>query len=180
MHEVGGSNPPIPTNLQGNLMEFIRFGGLSKTNQRKVNKKHRTEEGGYFHQAPVNKGIYAFIFPYIDDFLWSWKTKISRDLSVNEYQKAYKKEYRRLRKKFNYEGELWCHFTREIKGGLRVGSWVKTHTRDLKKVLKKVKHRDMMVLSKDYFFLDRKDPYKRGLGGFMSKDHLEVFIEKVN
>jgi hypothetical protein len=163
-------------------MNFIRFGGLSKTNQKKVNKKHRTEECVYFHKAPVNKGIYAFIYPYIENFLWVFKLNIDYNLPESEYKKIYKKEYRRLRKKFNYEGEIWCHFLKQVKGGLRSGNWVKTHTRDLEKVLKRVKHDDMKELSKDYYFdtQDIKDPYKRGLGGWMSKDHLEVFIEKVN
>ena len=49
-------------------------------------------------------------------------------------------------------------------------------------VLKIVKQSDRVALKEEYNIGTHEnihDPYKRGLGGFISKDHLEVFIERV-
>jgi len=178
---------------------FVRFGGLSKVNQ----KKYGLVDSGGFHAAPVKKGIYAFIWPYIEPFLFAWKHKF--DIPPNEVtnkwtdkqwieygkeeQKSFKKFYKDNKKKFQYEGLLWTHFTdlppKYIRR--RKGTWVEVHTSDWDEILKKQKHLDMkydMKMDMEHFGVKKlsvgKDPYKRGLGGSMSKDHLEVFIEKVN
>ena len=52
--------------------------------------------------------------------------------------------------------------------------------------LKKFKHDDIVELQKNHPLFTEKlvctcdDPYKKGRNGFMSKDILEVFIEKKN
>ena len=153
---------------------FVRFGGLSKVKYKKG--WHGTSDKS-FHTPPVKKGIFAFIWPYIEDFLWVWKIKSKTE---EEYKKLYK-QAQKERKKFNYRGMVWCHFVDQAKSGRIKGSWVEVHTDELGELLKKVKHFDRKELMK----LAPKgtpaiDPYKRGLGGFMSMDHLEVFIEKVN
>jgi hypothetical protein len=74
---------------------------------------------------------------------------------------------------------IWTHFTDVAKGGRRSGSWVEIHTDDLMRLFKKTRHKDIKQLM-SYGLKDVKNPYKRGLGGGMSTDHLEVFIERVN
>ena len=82
-------------------MEFVRFGGLSQVNQKKINKLHRPD-GRTYHQAPLNKGIYAFIYPYIENFLWAWrafpKTEERKEWTEEQENKHFQKEYRRTRK----------------------------------------------------------------------------------
>jgi len=162
--------------------EFVRFGGLSKVNYKYL-RREPTEPGegkpSKFHRPPVKNGVYAFIYPYMEDFLWAWKVK-TKNVS-------FKTEYRRLRKKFTYKGYVWTHFVDEaIKysiGNRYNDSWVEIHTDDLYFLLNKVMHNDIVYLCKDANLYNTKqihDPYKRGLGGIMCRDHLEVFIEKVN
>ena len=179
---------------------FVRFGGLSKTNQKKhgLNPYNTTDDG--FHKAPVKKGIYAFIWPYIEDFLFAWKYNDKESLDPESYDKLTsqeqeqedKKANKRWKawrsknmKKFTYEGWLWCHFTNISPKYIRrrKNVWVEVHTSNWDQILRKQKHLDMKELANDTYtgmVLDIKDPYKYGLRGMMSKDHLEVFIEKVN
>jgi len=166
-------------------IKFVRFGDLSKTNY----KGFYGSEGQ--HSPPVKKGIYAFIWPYIEDFLWAWKIKSLHkfDGTEKEYNKEFKKEYKKMRKVFTYSGEIWTHFIDEaMKEGLGLrykDNWVKIHTDDLEYLFRKYKHQDIkyMMGQLDIFGSKVKpiaDPYKRGLGGSMVKDYLEVFIEKIN
>lgn len=156
---------------QGKPMTFLRFGGLSKVNYKSIFGKET------FHSPPAKKGIYAFIWPYMESFLWVWKLKHKDGESEADWKKRKNKYMKDNTKKFQYRGLLWCHFTEYILDGIRKGSWVQVHTDDLQKLLNKVKHDDRKALGSG---VGIKDPYKTGLGGSMSKDHLEVFIEKVN
>lgn len=173
-------------------LEFVRFGGLSKVNHKKL-RRTVNEDMYSYHYPPVNKGIYAFIYPYIENFLWVWKLNFSNfekqiekeNISVEEHEKKrikfYKSEYRRLRKKFKYTGMIWTHFN-EIARKYNIGieytdTWVKIHTNDLEFLLKMDKHETIKETETSRIIVD---PYKRGLGGYYSRDHLEVFIEKVN
>ncbi len=147
-------------------IEFVRFGGLSPVNHKELYKLDT------FHSPPVKKGIYAFIFPYIEDFLWRWKTTNHKKYHINN------------RKQFKYTGDIWCHFKSQARS-LGVGieykkEWVKIHTSDLPIVLNKTKHHDRKDLRCRYDITHPiRDPYKRGCGGFVSREHLEVFIERV-
>ena len=149
-------------------LEFVRFGGLSPVNHKKF---YKTDS---YHSPPRRKGIYAFIFPYIEDFLWCWK------LDGDDYIKDRKKYHRTNRRKFKYSGDIWTHGVEEAKKlncGLDFSkAWVKIHTDNLNNVLTLMKQTDRIQL-KDKETIH--DPYKRGLGGWISKDHLEVFIERI-
>jgi hypothetical protein len=155
-------------------IKFVRFGGLSPVNHKKFYKQDS------FHSPPCKKGIYAFIFPYIEDFLWAWK--VPGDGTTYTFSK-YRKENRR---EFTYEGKLWVHWldeARKLGLGLEYKKdWVKIHTSSLLELLKLIKQEDRVQLKEKYNIGTHEnihDPYKRGLGGFMSKDHLEVFIERI-
>lgn len=146
-------------------VKFIRYGGLSSVNHKKFYKK----DG--FHAPPRKRGIYAFLFPYVEIFLWRWKV---HDKKLNVKKRI-----------FEYSGEIWTHFIEEAKQ-LGCGcdynkTWVKMHTDDLNACFKLVKSKDRLQLMMDSFNNQKiiHDPYKRGLGGWMACDHLEIFIEKV-
>ena len=92
---------------------FVRFGGLSKVDQKKYGISSD------FHKAPANKGIFAFIWPYIESFLFAWKVKYppiedvtntditkSVDMSRRD-RKIFNKFYKENMKKFTYEGWIW-------------------------------------------------------------------------
>jgi len=153
--------------------KFVRFGSLSSVNHKAFYKSDS------FHSPPVKNGLYAFIYPYIEDFLWVWK--VGLDDKVKQYRKN-------NRKVFEYTGELWVHWVDVVK---RLGygldtkkSWVKIHTDCLDECFRVVKLLDRRELGKyEGTMVEVQncilDPYKRGLGGRMSRDHLEVFIEHV-
>lgn len=153
-------------------MVFARVGGLSAHKYKKKKKVTNPdeEESGFvntFHSPPVKKGVYAFIWPYIEPFLWAWSETNQKEEKINGIRK------------FTYEGDLWCHFTEFVDVGHEFnGSWVKIHTSELPALLRKVNHADSKELAKDGITLPT-NAYKRGRGGYMSRDHLEVFIEKV-
>lgn len=167
---------------------FVRFGGLSKVDQTKYGISQN------FHKAPANKGVFAFIWPYIESFLFAWKMKTltpppeAKNWSTEQWKeynklerKQFNKFYKDNMKKFTYEGWIWVHFIDISPKYIRrrEGTWVEIHTSNFDEVLKKAKHKDMKSMAGDEYMgnLDIRDPYKKGLGGFMSRDHLEVFIE---
>jgi hypothetical protein len=165
-------------------MRFVRYGGLSAV---KYDKKIDLESGWNrgFHCAPVRRGIYAFIDPYVEAFLWAWKLP-RKEFDETEDGKRQEKEYyrkqtRQLRRVFEYEGQIWCHFGHRI-DGLKRGGWVLTDTVKLAEVLPQILHEDRKQLQKDPYTgrgdkIPPVNPYVRGLGGCMSRDHLEVFID---
>lgn len=145
-------------------MDFTRLGGLSAV---KYNKLAHNEP---FHRPPKKAGVYAFIWPYIDQFLCLWDEDHTRELKNHGFRR------------FKYDGQIWCH----ISGYIEVGSWFLTTTDQLELDLKKFKHDDIVELQKNHPLFTEKlvrtcdDPYKKGRNGFMTKDILEVFIEKKN
>ena len=163
---------------------FVRWGGLSLVKQ-KGYKPHLanppfTDFGEYMsslHSPPARRGIYAFIWPYVDIYLLSGDTGNNHVVDKNE---------KLLRpRKFNYHGPLWHHFGGQLKGGVigRRGSWVKSSFEDFVFALGKELHR----LKKSY----RKEVTKKeGIIEFSgpyhiknptlkySKDMFEVFIDE--
>lgn len=83
---------------------------------------------------------------------------------------------------FTYKGELWHHLleTTEIHEIIEIsGSWVKTSYDAFVKAFNKDKHITLKELYKNFGFDDKcKDPYI-GPGVTYTKDHLEIFIEKI-
>ena len=153
-------------------LEYIRFGGLSPVNYKGF---YNTDS---FHSPPRKKGIYAFIYPYIEDFLWGWKIK---------GKETFKSYHLNNRKKFTYNGDIWVHWIEEARKA-RVGiefknDWVKIHTDDINHLFNMVKQSDRKLINSDFMGESSStaivDPYKRGLGGCVSRDHLEVFIERI-
>ena len=174
---------------------FARWGGMNPKRDKDLEKKFtKSQDDGTpivgFHKAPEHKGIYAFIWPYVEPFLAAWNKEYRQKTGKKDEYGEDEERFKPI-KKFQHHGDIWCHFVKEAKE-LGVGkeyknTWVKIDTKDLPKLLSKVMARDIGSLQGDKWMRDKPDivrqiadPYKRGKGGFMSKDHLEVFIpEKV-
>ncbi len=169
-------------------MYFVRFGGLSKVKYKNYYKSGNKNIS--FHTPPVKRGIFAFIWPYIEPFLWVWKVNTNKCKTEEEINRKIKNANILLRRKFKYKGMLWTHFIETNVEGRRRGAWVEIHTSDIDDALKKQMQLDRKELSKIYKLVSCPsknysiiNPYKRGSvpsGIPMSRDHLEVFIEKLN
>ena len=131
-------------------MKFVRFGSLNKTDYGKGTKV------GDFHTSPVRKGIYAFPFAQVENFLVAWKFS----------GKNYKAEYQKARKEFEFNGYVWHHFTYLSVSKHIVGSWALDDIHTYKKILAKV--------------IGRAKAFRARNGYGYSKDAYEVFIaEKI-
>jgi hypothetical protein len=152
---------------------FARVGGLSPVKYKRVQGKEPT----FHYPPPRRRGIYAFVFPYVEPFLWAWSKENKQEFELNGYRK------------FTFDGHLWCHFVKEGKdySDEIIGNWIRVHTRDFDKVFKKQMINDIKYLQNSYTGdpANREkhshtivtNPYKHGCNGFMSRDHLEIFIE---
>lgn len=174
---------------------FARWGGMNPTRKKDLEKNaFKSEENGNpiisFHYPPEHRGIYAFIWPYIEPFLAAWN-KEYRYKTGKKDEHGEDEERMKPIKKFQHHGDIWCHFVQEAKeqgvGKEYKKSWVKVDTKDLPMLLGKVMAKDIKQLKQPSWWTDNKgykgivkDPYKRGrVGGGLSKmekDHLEVFI----
>lgn len=110
------------------------------------------------------------------------KTKDFRSSYVEEEDECYIKYTRMKAKKFKYDGEIWHHLSEFVdhyeildsKGG-----WIKT---DMKTYAKALERCDMTDRFSSYIDLGREVGTKGNPHTFpanFSKDHYEVFIEKV-
>lgn len=143
-------------------MLFCRVGGLSP-----VMHKNREKKQGEHFPPPVRRGIYAFIWPYIEPFLFMWSERNKKEYEINGIRK------------FEYNGPLWCHFEWEAKAFHTKGCWTLTDTEFLEEtLLPEVMRRDREIIMQDKYLLVR-NPYKWGsTNGFtVARDMLEVYIE---
>ena len=207
-----------------NKIIFVRYGDLSPITHEKYiknsfpNRRLETmEESSYsFHTPPAKRGIYAFVYPYVEKYLLSAskysgiksthpKVEYVKDEKGNKILKYYPrkdgvwfpspeqetfiqekiltkqgelpKDYlwefygeehmilckRKKPKYFEYSGEIWHHLRDHLHSPRCIleekGGWVKTD------------------------FLSYKIALKSALGQIkkerLSRDHLEVFIERV-
>lgn len=152
-------------------IEFVRWGGLSAVNHKKLRKGN---DG--FHAPPVKRGIYVFHPDWIELFLvaWKWYRKVNKDPDDYEKERIYMKQRR-----FKYSGKIWTHLHHihpSITYYKTSGSWYLTDTDCLPQLIKlEVKSMNKQLNNSDHFFATcEKDAYK-----YMSKDHMEFFIEKV-
>jgi hypothetical protein len=84
-------------------------------------------------------------------------------------------------RKFKYTGEIWSHLKEVVKPFEiieEVGSWVKTDYVTYCKLLSRQKSYDLKELQKIGKPKNEIDPWK-GPGLTTTRDHLEVFIEKI-
>lgn len=174
------------------LTRFVRFGGLDLKNQ----KGFRSDQSSY-HAPPAPRGFYAM--PKVAQEFWlissmsncqpgtvPKRPKCPADASDQEhnelldsYYKRYDKAISCMRKEFTKrDGCLWHHlsdWTKPAQVISRNGSWVKTSVKDWRAAFSK------MSLSYRYGsgeFSSSSINSCKGITGFFSKDHCEVFIDE--
>ena len=166
------------------FMKFMRVGGLSAVNHKKYYKGHKDEEAiakswtGGFHIPPKKKGIYAFPFPYYEAYLILWSERHEKDIKTRGITK------------FEFDGNIWSHLNIDKPKNIleQKGSWFLTTMSVYEDALRRDIHYHNKETHKNA--LDENscwynpygrlatNPYKQGEGGFYSRDHLEVFIDK--
>lgn len=174
-------------------MEFVRWGGLSPVKQKgrfvpdKILNNPGDQDFGFFgtyHRPPVRNGVYAFIPEAIEMFLIAWKIYSKKPNDKGIY--PLKKEFEHPRR-FNYSGKIWTHIfinSPEITYYRRRDSWYETDTDSFQIILKKHKwelskettsgKKDEWCRSQCKDFADFVKTWK-----IYSKDHFEVFIERI-
>lgn len=163
--------------LCGKPVRFARWGGLSSVNQKGYNPSMPT-----FHCPPCKRGIYAFLWPYIEIFLLTGGYDNLHKWHQNEDGDEEGLKSPRI---FNYEGDIWHHLgvhlhptkILEHKGG-----WYKTTFENYIKSVNKEFHYINTIKFNSYklknpllSFIPKTNNPTIG----WDKDHFEVFIEKV-
>jgi hypothetical protein len=182
-------------------IKFARWGGLSPVKQAGYG-------GTTFHSPPARKGIYAFVWPYIEKFLLGgyeqigrgkftyvkdkdgnvidsdhpsyesesekhnkyWSVPMDSDPTNPDYQvKKWALATLTKPKIFDYDGEIWHHL--QVPGNRILDSkndWIKTDFDVYREALRKELHN-----------MKSTSPLQRGSTAGWTKDHLEVFIERL-
>ena len=164
-------------------IKFCRFGGLSPVVQKGYNVPKYNEFT--YHSPPARRGFYAFVYPYIELFLLSnemGQKKWGKSEKLDEY--GDQKDILIVKPKiFKYTGELWhhlgkhCHHCDIIK---EHHSWVKTSFEVYVEALRKEFHYMKLGGRESYMgkdnapFVNCNNPTR-----YFTKDHLEVFIERI-
>lgn len=152
----------------GKAMEFARLGGLSP-----VKYDTRTNFSG--HQAPVAHGIWAFPWPYIEQFLCLYDEEHENELKRQGFRR------------FRFDGSLYHHLQEPPPEGFwDVQGWTLSNIEEYSDLLQKFKRQAIRELDKNRRTCQGPypdvpvigDPFKRGQGGVMARDQLEVFIPK--
>ena len=161
---------------------FVRFGGLNLKKQKGFSNDPKT-----FHSPPSNRGFYAmpkvaqelFLIGSMDVYqpgvVPIWKDKYDYD----EFEKRRKISLSSIRKEFvKTSGNIWHHLQDYVSNNEILdsnGSWIKTDINVWKKAFSKMSlnHR----YGEDSFSV--KDINKsKGIMGYYSKDHCEVFFDE--
>ncbi len=184
-------------NIKGkDLFVFVRFGGLNLKKQ----KGYSNKEDVSYHSPPTSRGIYAmpkivqefFLISSIGNFQPGTLPKSPQypkdDTPENrekynkeseEYDKKRKKNISNLRKEFTKrEGTVWSHLGDYIPNNEvidRKGSWVKTSIKDWAKAFSRM---SLSCRYGDQWFASKSINDVRGVVGFYSKDHCEVFFDE--
>ena len=165
-----------------NLNIFVRFGGLDLKNQDGYTTTQKT-----FHSPPAPRGFYAFpqvaqeyfLISSMDVYQPGTTPKSKEEESYENYSKRYENSRRKMKKVFvKKTGFIWHHlekYTTHSEIVDRHGSWVKTSIMAWQKAFSK------MSLTHRYgedFFKVQSINQSKGITGFYSKDHCEVFFDE--
>ena len=166
--------------INGKPIRFCRWGGWSSVNQKGYNPAMPT-----FHCPPYRRGIYAFVWPYIERFLLTGFTenqhKYKKGTVLEDYGDGLEEreeEYYQLcpPRIFDYSGYIWHHLGSKLhptKILSAKGSWFLTNCDNYVEALRKELH-TMKSHHRGNFVGNTNNP-----AWGWAKDHLEVFIEKV-
>jgi len=147
-------------------MEFVRLGGLSPV------KYKATDTGFEGHKPPVKHGIFAFPWPYIETYLCLYDEAHEAELKNRGFRK------------FSFDGMVYHHLNTRYDRDLVTDdlSWDLSSIVEYSEFLKQFKHNLVREIHADPYINKHTspihDPFKRGLGGWFSRDSLEVFIPK--
>lgn len=164
----------------GKQIKFCRYGGLSPVIQKGYKE---TKDDPTFHSPPARRGIYAFVWPYIEVFLLTnsfGEIKWIKSDELNEYGDPLEKLIKpRI---FVYTGELWHHLEKWCHGGdiiKKHGGWVKTTFEVYVEALRKEFH--SLKEGGCWYMGENDKPFKKinNPTTYTCKDHLEVFIERI-
>lgn len=185
------------------LSVFVRFGGLDLKTQHGYTKEQKT-----FHSPPAPRGFYAFpkvaqeffligsmdrfqpgvlpkgFRPYPGDNaskeeIDAWR-KESNEYDFDTLEKKTRKIKSLIRKEFKKTtGNVWSHLEKYVKQSEvidRHGSWVKTSIKEWQRAFNKMSldHR----LANDPWMKSTNINEVRGITGWYSKDHCEVFFDE--
>ena len=145
-------------------IEFVRWGGLSSVNHKKIFRKDS------FHAPPVKRGIYVFHPQWIELFLVAWKWY------DNDGEK---KKHIDKQRRFKYEGKIWTHVFHshpEITYYRHKGEWYETDTSCIPKIFSLESKKMAKQINSDPNWGGK---WYRHANKWVSKDHMELFIEKV-
>jgi hypothetical protein len=170
------------------IYTFVRFGGLDLKNQKGFSKTPET-----YHQPPASRGFYAmpkiaqefFLIGSLNStqpgvFAKSGENVINKKSQEPNY---WRDKLRQIRKEFKKtDGEIWHHLEEytDIKDILqRHGSWVKTDIKVWAKAFSKMS--TIMRYGRAKYDLDygiNQHGDGKGVVGWYSKDHCEVFFDE--
>lgn len=174
------------------LNVFVRFGGLDLKTQRGYTNDPKT-----FHSPPAPRGFYAmpkaaqesFLVGSIDKFQPGtmpkrkgrehFKDNEEYFKYLDELEKREKMALRRLRKEFTKsDGNIWHHLSDFVSRNEILdehGSWVKTTISTWKKAFSKSSLNDRYGKGE---FANKSINKSKGVTGYYSKDHYEVFFDE--
>ena len=183
-----------------NLTVFIRFGGLNLKKQ----KGFKSDDSDVtYHSPPASRGLYAMtkiaqemflvgslqttqksVFPkdkskYDNSFTKEQEEEFCKD--YDNYRKSKDKVYSLIRKEFvKTDGYIWHHLSEYTDNNeiiSRHGSWIKSSIKSWMKSFSKMSL-DARLPSNDKYLSINSINNTRGILGYSSKDHCEVFFDE--
>ncbi len=175
------------------LYQFVRFGGLDLKNQ----KGYKKTGDKSFHSPPAKRGFYAMPKVAQEFFLLgamrhyqpgtiptsSHGSSEWTEEQWKEFEDRYKKALSAMRKEFTKkDGNVWHHLVEQtpVKEIIdRDGAWIKTSLKAWRKAFGKMSiqnrygERDSEI---DFSVKSINDA--KGIVGWYSKDHCEVFFDE--
>lgn len=170
------------------IYTFVRFGGLNLKNQ-----KGFTKDSDSFHTPPASRGFYAMPKIAQETFLLGSLASTQPDVFAKagdniKNKKAKNPNYfrdklREIRKEFKKtDGEIWHHldeYTHHKDVLQREGSWIKTDIKVWVKAFSKMS--TILRYGRHKYDLENNVNIHgdgKGIIGYYSKDHCEVFFDE--
>lgn len=160
---------------------FVRFGGLDLKNQKGYGNKELT-----FHSPPAKRGIYAMPKIAQELFLVSSLDKtqkgiFKKDISVDGSD--FRNKLKQIRKEFRKDsGNIWHHLEEYTDNSDiidRHDAWIKTDIKVWAKAFSKMS--TILRYGRSKYDLENNINVHgegKGLTGWYSKDHCEVFFDE--
>ena len=163
------------------IYKFIRFGTLDLKNQKGFGSDT-------YHSPPASRGFYAmpyilqcrFLIGSIDEYQPGTTPKFRPEENYDEWDKRYKKAVSKMKKIFvRKKGNIWHHleeYADQAEIIARNGAWVKTSIAHWAKCVSKSSLNDRY--GEKYISDIKSINETKGISGYYSKDHYEVFFDE--